>query len=67
MLPQSAHSISATSPIGLRPSEAAALLSVSPRTLWSWTRAGLIPAIKIGRLVLYRREDLERFLADRVS
>lgn len=67
MLPQSAHSTPATSPIGLRPNDAAVLLGVSPRTLWNWTRSGLIRAKKIGRVVIYRREDIDRFLSDRVG
>lgn len=67
MLPQSAHSTPATSPIGYRPANAAALLGVSPRTLWNWTRSGLIRAKKIGRVVIYHREDIDRFLSDRVG
>ena len=35
-------------PLALRPVNAARLLGVSPRTLWEWTRAGLIPSVRIG-------------------
>ena len=46
--------------IGLR--EAAYRLGVSPRTVWSLTKHGKIPAIRLGRRVLYRPSDLEAFL-----
>lgn len=50
-------------PLSLRPRDAAQMLSVSPRTLYNWTRAGLIPYVKIGRTVLYRVADLEDWLS----
>jgi excisionase family DNA binding protein len=49
----------------LRPPPAARYLSVSPRTLRNWTRAGVVPCIRPGggRVVLYGRADLDRALA----
>lgn len=46
--------------------EAARLLGVSESTLagWKCNRRVAIPFIKIGRLVKYRRADLEAFIAD---
>lgn len=44
------------------------MLGVSPRTLWEWTRRGIVPAVKIGtgkkRTVLYPVNELERFLRE---
>lgn len=54
--------------LAVRPREAANLLGVSLRTLWEWTAPrGTLPAIKIGRAVLYRRVDLEHWLAQHVN
>src|SRR4029077_14373168 len=45
--------------------EAAALLGLkSPRTLYKWAYAGRIPSVKIGRLLRFRRSDLERLIAE---
>jgi excisionase family DNA binding protein len=45
----------------LTPREAAATLAISERHLWGLTKAGTIPAIRLGRAVRYRREALEKF------
>lgn len=45
--------------------EAAAALSISPRTLWSLTAAGEIPVVRINRLVRYSPADLEAFAQKR--
>ncbi len=42
--------------------EAARLLSVSERTLWSFTNEGAIPVVRIGRRVLYSPADLHAFI-----
>lgn len=42
---------------------AAKALSVSPRTLWTLTKGGQIPAVRLGRRVLYDPEDLQAFIA----
>ena len=46
----------------LRPAEAARYLSVSIRTLRSWTRAHVVPSIRpgAGRVLLFARGDLDR-------
>lgn len=38
--------------------EAAQLLSVSPRTLWSLTHEGVVPCVRLGRSVRYSLETL---------
>lgn len=42
--------------------EAAAHLSIAPKTLYKWVEQGFVPVIKIGRLVRFRRCDLEEWL-----
>jgi excisionase family DNA binding protein len=54
-------------PLALRPRDAARMLGVSPRTLWGWTAAGLIPCARVGtgkrRTVLYPVDQLQAWLA----
>lgn len=49
----------------LRAREAAALLNVSARTLWSLTKTGDVRSVRIGRSVRYAPADLEAFVASR--
>lgn len=37
----------------LKPKEAAAVLAISARTLWTLTNCGAVPAVRIGRNVRY--------------
>jgi excisionase family DNA binding protein len=50
--------------LALRPREAAAMLGISSRTLWSWTKAGLLPYVKIGKTLRYPVDELRAWLAD---
>jgi len=45
--------------------EVAAWLRVKESTLRKWVCYNQIPHLKVGRLVSFRREDIERWLADR--
>jgi excisionase family DNA binding protein len=45
--------------------DAAAALSISERSLWSLTKAGEIPAIRIGRAVRYDPADLRAWIEAR--
>lgn len=47
----------------LPPREAARALAISERTLWTFTQAGEIPAIRIGRSVRYDPADLKAWIA----
>lgn len=49
----------------LSPKAVAELLGVSPQTLavWRCNQRYDLPFVKIGRMVRYRPEDIERFIA----
>lgn len=49
--------------LAYKPAEAAELLSISERSLWSLMNEGRITPIKIGRSVRYPHAELERFLS----
>lgn len=51
----------------LRPREAALQLAISERTLWTLTKAGTIPCIRLGRSVRYRPSDIEKQLNSLLS
>ena len=58
-------------PLTLRPREAADALGISPRTLWEWTKAGLVPCVRVGLgkrpLILYSVADLQTWLSRQAS
>ena len=57
---------SVSSPLALRPREAAKALGISPRLLWQLTKDGHIPCVRVGsgkrRTVLYPLVDLQAWL-----
>lgn len=48
--------------LALRPREAARMLSICPRTLATYTKAGVIPHTRLGKAVLYSVADLQAWL-----
>ena len=44
------------------PAEAAAALRISPRLLWSKTKIGEIPCLRIGKAVRYSPVALQRYI-----
>lgn len=56
-----------SSPLALRPREAAKALSISPRHLWQLTKGGHIPCVRLGngkrQTVLYPVAELQAWLA----
>lgn len=50
--------------LALRPRDAARMLGVCRKTLYVWTKRGLLPHIRVGSVVLYPRRDLERWLTE---
>jgi excisionase family DNA binding protein len=50
------------SPLLVSPREAAKLLSVCEKTLWTLTKAGQIPVVRIGRAVRYSMDDLRDWI-----
>lgn len=55
------------SPILYATKEASKFLGVSDRQLYQWEKAGLVKAIRLGRLVKYHREELERIAKEGVA
>ena len=51
--------------LSVRPYEAAKLLSISERTLATWTKSEGLPSIKVRRIVLYSIPDLASWLESR--
>jgi excisionase family DNA binding protein len=49
-------------PLLLTAREAARLLSISPRTLWTLTNRGELPAVRIGRAIRYDPVDLRHWI-----
>jgi excisionase family DNA binding protein len=41
-------------------------LNTSKRNLFCWRKAGLIPYLKIGRAVRFRRDEVEKALSTRI-
>ena len=46
----------------VRPPQAAEILAISPRSLWSMTASGEIPHIRLGRSVRYPLADLQEWI-----
>lgn len=40
------------------------LLSVTPPTLWSWDKKGVLKAIRVGGLLRYKKSDIDRIAAN---
>jgi excisionase family DNA binding protein len=57
--------------LALRLREAARTLGISPRTLWQWTRDGLVPSVRVGtgarKTVLYSVADLQAWLSQQAD
>jgi hypothetical protein len=54
-------------PLAVRPKDAARLLGISERLLWTWTRSEGVPHFRIGEVVLYPVGALKDWLAMRAS
>ncbi len=51
----------------LSPREAAEALGLSERSLFSLTKSGEVPSLKLGRLVRYSVVELERWIAGKLD
>ncbi|MBI1335712.1 MAG: helix-turn-helix domain-containing protein [Phycisphaera sp.] len=51
--------------LAIRPAQAARVLGIGRRLLWSLTNQGIIPSFKLGKARLYSVESLREFMADR--
>jgi excisionase family DNA binding protein len=46
--------------------EIAALLKVSPKSIYRWASEGRLPAFREGRLIRFLESDVETFVKERV-
>jgi excisionase family DNA binding protein len=51
----------------LRPEAVARLLACSPKTVYAWAAGGLLPSVRLGRLVRFRPVDVRRFVEARAD
>ncbi len=51
-------------PLAVGRHQAAQMLGISERLLWTWTNAKSIPHVRIGARVLYPVDELRRWLED---
>ena len=51
--------------LSVRPYEAAKLMSISERTLATWTKKEGLPCTKVGRIVLYSIPEIASWLESR--
>ena len=51
-------------PLAFRPAVAARALGISPRSLWTLTKAGRVPFVRLGKCVVYPVPGLVRFLEE---
>jgi excisionase family DNA binding protein len=49
----------------IKPDEAAKLLSISTRTLWTLTREGVVPCVRLGKSVRYSMDTLRAVIVQR--
>ncbi len=49
--------------LALRPKEAARAMGISERLLWTWTNAGEIPHVRMGKAIIYPVHVLREWLA----
>jgi excisionase family DNA binding protein len=54
-------------PVYFNPKDAAAYLTISPRTRWEETQKRRIKAVRVGRRLIYPRAELDRFIAVRLA
>jgi len=54
--------IQTLTPLAYSVEDAARLIGIGPATMWKWLADGRLPAIRINRRTLIKREDLEALL-----
>ncbi len=61
------HPTPPTTPLALRPREAAAAIGVCERTLWQWTKTGDVPHVRRGNTILYPVDLLRQWLEQQAT
>ena len=57
------NSVKGGLPLLINGVQAAKELGISPRNLWTQTRSGIIPSIRLGRRVMYSPSSLQDWVA----
>jgi excisionase family DNA binding protein len=53
--------------LALRSRDAAKLLGISERTLWTWVQQKRIPHVRVGGCILFPKEALTRWLSEEAA
>jgi excisionase family DNA binding protein len=61
------ENLPAHQPMLLKPAEAAKVLSISPRKLWSLTKSGEVPHLRVGRCVRYSPDELRAWITQKTG
>ena len=59
--------VAESNPLALRPRDAARTLGLSERTLWSLTKQGKVPFVRIGKAVRYPVHLLRKWLEEQAQ
>jgi excisionase family DNA binding protein len=51
----------------MRPREAAKALGISERLLWEWTNKGVVPHVRLGKVILYPVDSLREWLKEQAQ
>ena len=54
-------------PLALRPKEAARVLGIGERLLWTLTNQGVVPHVRLGRAIVYPVDELRGWLTERAA
>jgi len=53
--------------LAMRPREAAKALGISERLLWDWTNKGVVPHVRLGKVILYPVDSLREWLKEQAQ
>jgi len=53
--------------LAMRPREAAKALGISERLLWEWTNKGVVPHVRLGKVILYPVDSLREWLKEQAQ
>lgn len=51
----------------LTPDEVVKILKITKRTLYHYTKSGIIPFVRLRKRIRFRKEDIDQFIQNRLS